>query len=147
MSQFPDLTVRTKPDGYYEQSAVIPYRLRDGRLEVLLITSRKRKRWVLPKGVREPDLSAAESAAKEALEEAGIGGRVSAEAVGRYAYRKWGGTCRVEVFAMEVESVLDRWAEDFREREWLTPEEAARRVDEPALQRLLLSTNWRRAEP
>ena len=36
--------------------------------------------------------------------------------------------------------VLDEWPEQFRDRQWLTPEEAARRVEEPALGRLLLAT-------
>ena len=133
-------TTRTRPDWYYTQSAVIPYRLRDGVAEFLLITSRKRRRWVLPKGIVEPELSAAESAAKEALEEAGLRGRVSAEPVGRYEYRKWGGTCGVEVFTMEVEKVLDHWPEEYRDRDWLAPEEAASRVEETALKVLLLST-------
>ena len=139
--------MRTRPDWYYVQSAVIPYRVRDGRAEILLITSRKRKRWVLPKGIREPDLSAADSAAKEAMEEAGLVGRVSAEPAGRYDYPKWGGTCSVEVFIMQVESVLDRWPEEFREREWLSPEEAAGRVEEPELARLLLSAARRLSPP
>ena len=130
----------TRPDWYYTQSAVIPYRRRAGEIEVLLITSRKRKRWVLPKGIVEPKLSAAASAAKEALEEAGIRGHVAAEAVGRYEYRKWGGTCAVEVFTMEVAEVLDRWPEGFRDRQWLAPREAAARVREPELGRLILAT-------
>ena len=44
------------PEHFYTQSAVIPYRERNGAIEVLMITSRKRKRWVIPKGVREPEL-------------------------------------------------------------------------------------------
>lgn len=146
MDSEPDST-RTRPDGYYTQSAVIPYRRRDGRLELLLVTSRKRKRWVLPKGIVEPGMSAAESAAKEALEEAGIRGRVSVEPVGRYEYRKWGGTCTVEVFTMEVEEVLDHWPEEFRGREWMTPREAAGRVEEPALEALLVSVALRLSAP
>ena len=82
--------MRTKPDGYYVQSAVIPYRRDEGRVEILLITSRKRRRWVLPKGVCEPDMTAADSAAKEAMEEAGVRGSVSTETVGRYRYREVG---------------------------------------------------------
>ncbi len=132
--------MRSRPDGYYTQAAVIPYRSGPEGLEILLVTSRKRKRWVIPKGICEPDLSAAESAAKEAFEEAGIRGRVSGEPVGRYDYRKWGGTCRVEVFTMAVETVLDEWPEDFRDRRWLRPEEAVLRVEEAGLQRLLRST-------
>ena len=58
----------------------------------LLVTSRKGTRRVLPKGVVEPDLSPAASAAKEALEEAGICGPIDHEPLGTYQYRKWGGT-------------------------------------------------------
>ena len=136
-----------RPAWHYRQSAVIPHRRRQGGLELLLITSRKRKRWVLPKGIVEPGLTPAASAAKEALEEAGVEGEVSAEPVGRYEYEKWGGTCRVEVFTLAVETVLGRWPEEFRERRWLSPEEAARRVEEPELRRLLLATARRVGRP
>jgi 8-oxo-dGTP pyrophosphatase MutT (NUDIX family) len=84
-------------------------------------------------------MSASASAAKEALEEAGVRGRVAAEPVGRYTYRKWGGICRVEVFTLLVEEVLERWPEQFRDREWLKPEEAASRVQEEDLGRLLVA--------
>ena len=73
---------------HIKQSAVIPFRRRDGQLEVLLITSSNNKRWVIPKGVKEPELSPRKSAAREALEEAGIEGPVSGESIGTYAYEK-----------------------------------------------------------
>ncbi len=133
------MTARKRPDGFYRQSAAIPWRRRRGRVEVLLITSRKRKRWVVPKGIHEPGLSAGESAAKEALEEAGVAGALTAEPLGRYEYRKWGGTCRVEVYGLRVDRVLEEWPESFRERAWLAPEAAAARLDEPDLQRLVLA--------
>ncbi len=102
---------------------------------------------MLPKGVCEPSLSAAESAAKEAMEEAGVSGRLSAEPLGRYAYRKWGGTCQVEVFSLAVESVVDEWPEDYRDREWVAPEEAAERLEEPDLKRLLMTAVRRLRQP
>lgn len=70
------------PEWMYRQSAVIPYRFGADGLEVLLITSRKRKRWVLPKGVVEPGMTPAGSAEKEAFEEAGIEGRVDDRPLG-----------------------------------------------------------------
>lgn len=126
------------PDHFYRQSAVLPVRRRAGRAEILLITSRKRTRWVLPKGVVEPGLSAAASAAKEALEEAGILGRIDPTPLGTYSYSKWGGICDVEVYSMAVTQQLDDWAESHRDRQWLSPREAAARVEEPALKALIL---------
>jgi phosphohistidine phosphatase len=131
--------MRTKPDYFYSQSAVIPFRRAGDELEILLITSRKKRRWVIPKGVKEPELSAAESAAKEALEEAGILGRVYPAPVGNYQYRKWGDVCSVLVFAMLVQEVLERWDEPFRDREWLSVAEAAARTEEAALKAMILS--------
>lgn len=128
------------PDYFYQQSAVLPKRRRAGRTEVLLITSRRRKRWVIPKGVVEPGLSPAASAAKEALEEAGIQGNIDPKPLGRYSYPKWAGTCEVEVFSMAVTHQLDAWAESFRERRWFSVREAADRVDEPALKELILQS-------
>ncbi len=127
-----------KPAHFYKQSAVIPYRIKDGQLEILLVTSRKARRWVLPKGIHEPDLSAAESAAKEALEEAGVEGHTSEQPVGHYSYEKWGGVCFVEIFPMRVETVHSEWQESYRDRVWVTASEAAILVEEPDLKNLLL---------
>ena len=129
--------MQSKPDYYYRQSAVIPFRRGRSGFEVLLITNRKRCRWIVPKGVVEPDLSPADSAAKEAYEEAGIKGRVLPDPLGFYEYEKWGGTCRVEVYAMEVEQELETWPEGFRDREWVSAAQAAERVREPELKGLI----------
>ena len=127
-----------KPDHFYRQSAVVPYRLAHGHLEILLISSRSRKRWVLPKGIVEPDLSAAASATKEALEEAGIEGNTGRQSLGTYTYEKWDGLCTVEVFPMLVELEPPTWEEDFRIREWVSVSEAASRLDEPELRSIIL---------
>ncbi len=127
------------PEYFYQQSAVIPIRWRNGALEVLMITSRRKKRWVIPKGVKEPELSAADSAAKEALEEAGILGKVSTQPLGSYRYEKWGGTCEVQVFAMAVDTVLTDWEESYRDRQWLSLDEARQRVREKELKAILRS--------
>jgi phosphohistidine phosphatase len=102
-----------------------------------MVTSTSRKRWVIPKGVKEPHLSLKKSAIKEAWEEAGIRGKVSRPAIGTYSYRKWGGTCTVEVFAMEVSKVVRNWEESFRDREWLSRREALRRIKGKGLQRIV----------
>ncbi len=125
-----------KPDWIYRQSAVVP--IVDGK--IVMITSRRKKRWIVPKGIVEPNLSPAESAAQEALEEAGLVGVVRPEPIGTYRYDKWGGTCTVEVFVLDVVEFLDGWEEKrFREREIVSVDEAASRVTEPELQRIIKS--------
>lgn len=120
------------PQWYYRQSGVIPFRFASSGPEVLLITSRTRKRWILPKGVVEPGLTAAASASNEAFEEAGVKGRVTEPSLGSFTYAKWDGICTVEVFAMAVEDVLDDWPERAeRTRRWMPPADAARLADDP----------------
>jgi 8-oxo-dGTP pyrophosphatase MutT (NUDIX family) len=121
----------------YNQSGVIPYRFRNNEIEVLLITSRKKKRWIIPKGIIEKDLSPAESAKKEAFEEAGIAGKIKLDSVGKYQYKKWGGTCTVKLFLLEVEKIYDNWPEsDVRDRRWLTTKDAINLIEVSILKKL-----------
>jgi 8-oxo-dGTP pyrophosphatase MutT (NUDIX family) len=132
--------MRTRPWWFYNQSGVIPYRLKDEEVEILLITSRRRARWIIPKGVIDPGQTPQQSALKEAYEEAGIEGAASAELIGEYEYDKWGGVCRVKVYLMRVEGVLDSWPESgSRERLWMKVEDAAQAVREQSLKELILS--------
>jgi 8-oxo-dGTP pyrophosphatase MutT (NUDIX family) len=128
--------------GDSQQYAALPWRRAQG-FEILLITSRETRRWVIPKGWPMPGLSAAESAAQEAYEESGIRGQMAARAMGHYTYskRRRGGAkkrFRVDVFAMEVTEVLDLWPEAHeRARQWLSPQEALALVEEPELAALI----------
>ncbi|HWU55015.1 MAG TPA: NUDIX hydrolase, partial [Rhizomicrobium sp.] len=61
---------------------------RNCELEILLVTSLSSKRWILPKGWLEPELTPAENAAREAFEEAGVTGRIDPRPVGSYYYLK-----------------------------------------------------------
>jgi 8-oxo-dGTP pyrophosphatase MutT (NUDIX family) len=124
------------------QYAALPYRLGNG-LEVLLITSRETGRWVLPKGWPMKGKKAHEAAAREALEEAGVRGKVGKSAVGYYSYGKRlsdGGVraCLVEVFPLEVGRQMSRWPEqDQRTLGWFSPDDAANLVEEPELASLI----------
>jgi 8-oxo-dGTP pyrophosphatase MutT (NUDIX family) len=118
----------------YAQSGVIPFCLRGDVIAVLLITNWRRRRWVIPKGLIEGNLSARDSAVQEAYEEAGIRGLTSKLAIGEYDYQKWGGTCHVDVFLFRVKEVLASWPEaTFRHRVWFSVETAAGMVKEKAL--------------
>ncbi|EWY37666.1 hypothetical protein N825_16575 [Skermanella stibiiresistens SB22] len=111
---------------------------------VLMVTSRETKRWVVPKGWQEKNVSDPDQAAREAFEEAGVVGQVGAKAMGSYRYKKRlknGSLKNVEVavYPFEIEELLDEWPEmDERERRWMTPAQAALAVDEGSLAALLL---------
>lgn len=141
---FPDhagTVLRDRPAYYYTQSSVIPYRMRNGKPEILVILSSQKKHFVVPKGIKDPGLSPQDSAAKEAWEEAGVEGTVMDSALGSYRYEKWGSLCTVDVYAMEVTTVIaeHEWQESHRGREWVSPEEAAERLKQKALVPMVLA--------
>jgi phosphohistidine phosphatase len=126
---YPDIggsKTRSRPAYYYTQSGVIPYRIKDGRLEVMIVSSSNNKHWVIPKGIVDPGHTPQESAIKEAFEEAGIKGFVDDQELGVYKYRKWGATCIVAVYPMEVTYQLpkSKWEENHRKRKWVPPKQA-----------------------
>ena len=129
-------------DGELVQYAALPYRQADG-LKVLLVTSRDTGRWVLPKGWPMRGKKPYSAAKREALEEAGVIGRVGKRSIGTFHYSKRladGGlvTCEVHVFPLAAERQRRRWPERRqRTQRWFTPREAAQAVQEPELAVLL----------
>ena len=126
------------------QYAALPWRKRDdGATEMLLITSRETRRWVIPKGWPMRGLKPHRAAEREAYEEAGLKGHIGKVAVGTYAYEKrlangLAVPCEVSVFPLQVTSQRKRWPEmSQRDGRWFSPEEAADMVQEEDLQRLL----------
>ena len=126
------------------QYAALPWRKRDdGVVEMLLITSRESKRWVIPKGWPMKDKTPEAAAAQEAYEEAGVIGKPSRKTVGLYHYDKRLRSgrlqhVRVMVYPLEVREARDIWPEMAeRDRLWSSPAEAAGLVDEPELKALL----------
>jgi len=125
---------------YYEQSGVIPYRILKGKIEVLLVTSRNKKKWIIPKGLVEEGLTSQESAAKEALEEAGVEGFVHFERIGKYKYEKWGGLCVVDVYLLGVEKIHETWLEHYaRKRKWFPISDAVEKVERKKLKKIIKS--------
>ena len=110
-----------------QQAAAIPFRIRDGTVEICLITTVKAGRWTVPKGFIDPGETAAAAAVKEAREEAGIHGRVVGGPVGYYDITKLGGRYRVAVYLMHVDRVDDAWEEQaLRQRRWTSVRHAAK---------------------
>ena len=130
----------------HAQYAALPYRRCSG-LEVLLVTSRETRRWVIPKGWLVQKLAPHESAAHEAMEEAGLIGRIRKRSIGSYGYRKRLGdgsivSCQVMVFALDVKKQLPSWPEkDQRQTRWFKTEAAAKAVKEPELRAIIRKLN------
>jgi 8-oxo-dGTP pyrophosphatase MutT (NUDIX family) len=126
------------------QYGALPYR-RDGRArpEIMLVTSRERRRWIIPKGWPKKGKSARSSAAREAFEEAGVIGSVARRPVGSFSYEKElrNGSkvvCKVRVFPLQVKRQTEEWPEKAeREVKWLPAKRAAKQVNEPELGELI----------
>jgi 8-oxo-dGTP pyrophosphatase MutT (NUDIX family) len=140
----PDKPMRKRRgvEGGGVQYAALPYRLSDG-VEILLVTSRDTGRWVLPKGWPMKGKKPYASAAQEAVEEAGISGKIGKQAIGSYRYGKRLANgaviaCVVHVFPLPVKRQKKRWSEQGqRTAHWFAPAEAAAVVHEPDLAMLI----------
>ncbi len=86
-----------------------------GGIDVFLVTARGSGRWIIPKGNLIRGLSPHEAAAQEAREEAGLVGRIERRCIGTFEFSRHRSgramTCFVDVYALEVERQLRKWAE------------------------------------
>jgi 8-oxo-dGTP pyrophosphatase MutT (NUDIX family) len=134
---------RPAPGAARAQVAAMPVRrAADGGIEILLVTSRATKRWIVPKGWRMKGMKDYDAAAREAYEEAGVVGKIAKKPAGRYRYWKRFedhlALCEATLYLLEVEHQLPDWAErDERHCQWFRPEDAADLVDEPELGRVI----------
>jgi len=120
------------------QSAVVPYRFVENAFEILLITSLKKKKWIIPKGYVEYSLTPFESAKKEAYEEAGITGSNETEQIGEYIAGKNDNRKLVKVFLMKVlEQDEDYPEKHLRKRKWFSIDEAIENVSNEQLKNIL----------
>ena len=125
-------------DFHFDQSAVIPYRKKDGELQILLITSIRKKKWIIPKGFIEFNLSAFESAKKEAYEEAGIIGANETIELGNFKIDKYGGDVLIKVYSMEVVEEHEDYSEkNLRKRKWFSLDEAVKKIETPEIANMI----------
>jgi phosphohistidine phosphatase len=111
------------------QAAVIPYRIREERVEIALVTSHGGRRWVVPKGSLDNGEEATDAAIRETEEEAGLIGELVEQSIGRYRYTKHNDRYHVDVFVMRVTAVLDSWVEaEHRDRRFMSVEDALTRL-------------------
>ncbi|MFY9968824.1 MAG: NUDIX hydrolase [Roseiarcus sp.] len=127
------------------QYAALPYRFTPAAaLEILLVTTRTSKRWIIPKGWPIKGLKPAKSAAREAFEEAGVRGRVAMKSIGLFNYDKLLAengipvNCEVRVFPLLVKRQSEAWPEfEQRRIQWVEPARAVALIKEPGLKKLV----------
>jgi 8-oxo-dGTP pyrophosphatase MutT (NUDIX family) len=126
------------------QYAALPWRFEED-LEILLLTSRDTRRWVIPKGWPMKGRKPHAAAALEAQQEAGLLGKIEKKTLGSYHYRKrfkngaalW---CKVDVFPMRVMRQLKSWREKTqRVTQWFPYAVAAEQIAEEDLKELILA--------
>ena len=150
MSSSKGHTAKTKParkSAIRLQYGALPFReSKAGGLEVLLLTSRQTKRWIIPKGWPIRGLGPSKSAAREAYEEAGVHGDTRSKSIGRYLYSKLLDDravtvpCEVRVFALRVRRQANAWPEcQQREVRWFLAADAMEAVEESGLKALIAS--------
>lgn len=124
------------------QFAALCWRVVDEQVQICLVTSRTRGRWILPKGWPMHNQTPAAAAATEAWEEAGLRGEALDICLGIYTYIKPLGETNTPIVAMvypvHVQQVATRWPErKQRRRKWFSLEKAAEKITEPALQKII----------
>lgn len=128
-----------------KQVAALPiHRDAQGVLRVMLMTSRETKRLIVPKGWPMKGHKDYRAAAIEALEEAGVIGRIHRKPIGAYTYWKrfldHFEMLRVKVYILEVDRRVKMWREQGQRRfGWFAIDAAADLVDDPGLSTIIRS--------
>lgn len=129
------------------QFGALCWRVKNGKVQVLLVTSRRRRRWILPKGWPMDGATPVEAAELEAWEEAGVSGKALPVCIGIFSYIKELTEderlpCVVAVFPVKVKTQHVDWPEQSqRQRKWMSLKEASKAVNEKELSAILANFN------
>ena len=126
------------------QFAALCWRVKNDQVQICLITSRTRKRWIIPKGWPMHKQTPANTAATEAFEEAGVQGEAIDVCLGVYNYSKPfkldNAPIITMVYPVHVTHVHSEWPEKHqRQRKWFSIKKAAKKLSEPALKQIVLN--------
>lgn len=118
------------------QIGTFAYRIKRGKVEIMLVTTRSSKRWILPKGKPEEHLSQREVAIMEAYEEAGV---LGSPVNGRFydvSLQRAGGCITQRIFELQIREILKQWPERKERQRCLVPVDKAVKLlsDAPLIQ-------------
>ena len=120
----------------------IPFAIRGDRMAILFVTSQRRGRWILPKGLIRPKESHKQCCKREAFEEAGVHGKFLRNfpitaSIGKASS---GSISHVAVtyYPLLVTEQSDSWPEGAkRQRHWALLDDAALVTDRDDLRQLI----------
>ncbi len=124
----------------HSQVGALPVRLKkNGKLEILLVTTRGGCRWMIPKGYRPKRLDERRAAAREALQEAGVMGKIQPRALGEFTDRNGNGEKNtINVFRLDALKEQSHWREENeRRRKWVSPTKAKALVRQAGLRKII----------
>ena len=133
------------------QVGALPYRIRKGGVEILLVTTRGKKRWFIPKGWPMKGRKLRAAAAIEAFEEAGVEGRIRRRAIGGFAHEKRIGgrnvECEIKLYPLAVKRNLKKWPERAeRKRQWFKGGKAIRKLGTKGFRRAITRLQRKHAQ-
>lgn len=112
-----------------QQYGVVPYFKDGNKTRIVMVTSRTHRQWIFPKGGKISDLSKRKSAMQEALEEAGLKGKVDKGAEFTTTIIRNGDKIDLTLYPMQVEKMSDKWDEMHqRKRIIISPKKARKLV-------------------
>lgn len=92
-----------------DQVGILPYMIKDGKLQVLLVTNSSGNRWILPKGQQEVGMTPHEVALMEGVEEGGVLGAIRNDV--RLRIQMSDGRS-LQIYAMKISKLLGSWPEE-----------------------------------
>ncbi len=136
-----DNTMATKKKRLY---GAIPYKVEKDTIWVLMVTSQTRKRWIFPNGNIEQGETGEQAGAREALEEAGIKGKIdrmhALDAVIGKSASDGIEDVNITFYPIEVVKELSKWDEmKERKRKWFRLDAAQAAVTDDDFGALLAS--------
>ena len=93
----------------------LPYFIKNKRVRIVLVTTRRGQKWICPKGQPETGLSGATVAEHEAFEEAGVSGALDKSVHDQFERKRHGDRITTRLYLLRVSKLHKRWPEQ-RER-------------------------------
>lgn len=142
--QLAEFTPKTESFSPITHAGALPYRLKNGSLEILCISSQDGQSWTAPGKMWDTDSDLDDVAARAALEEAGAAGILDPEPLGIYEDTENERETRTELFALKVEEIkTTRPKGDVRERKWIDINEAPSGVLNIGINRMIMELRSR----